>query len=413
MVTLWNDQRGHRAGLGEVAGPRVFGGDTSLERVFRACSERVVEERGSECDWLAARDSQLQCNQVEVGDLFGDGVFDLDAGVHLEEEELVGGGIDDELDGADRVVANLRGELDCCPTHFGFDIAREVGRWGLFEHFLIAPLHRALASSHIDDGAMFVASHLHLDMAGSGDVALDDHIVVSKGPQRFGLGIGECLGEAIWVLGDPDALTAAARRCLHEDRVPNVGCGSGQVVGVLAFVETRDHRNSGSDRHGAGLDLGSHRRDRGGRGPNPRQACTGNRFGEFGAFGQETVAGMNVRCARALSSIDERVDREIALVERCRADTFGLGCLRNVRRVFVGVGIDGHTGDAPRVTGANDAPSNLATVGNEDDHIRVGACDVGIHAITSGTRCDRRRLVHLGGRRARGRGPTHREYRAD
>ena len=50
---------------------------------------------------LACRDAHLLFDQVDAGDHFGDRVFDLQAGVHLHEEELVGpvrG--DDELDGA-------------------------------------------------------------------------------------------------------------------------------------------------------------------------------------------------------------------------------------------------------------------------------------------------------------------------
>ena len=42
-------------------------------------------------------------DQVEAGDEFGDGMLDLEAGVHLEEVERFGGSsraVDEELDGA-------------------------------------------------------------------------------------------------------------------------------------------------------------------------------------------------------------------------------------------------------------------------------------------------------------------------
>ena len=50
---------------------------------------------------LAGGDAHLQFDQVDAGDHLGDRVLDLQAGVHLHEEELVGTvGGDDELDGA-------------------------------------------------------------------------------------------------------------------------------------------------------------------------------------------------------------------------------------------------------------------------------------------------------------------------
>ena len=39
---------------------------------------------------LAGGDAQLQLDEVEAGDQLGDRVLDLQAGVHLQEEELVG-----------------------------------------------------------------------------------------------------------------------------------------------------------------------------------------------------------------------------------------------------------------------------------------------------------------------------------
>src|SRR5262245_51153464 len=49
---------------------------------------------------LAAGDEDLRPHQIETGDGFGDGMFDLQPRVHLEEVELGAGagGIDEELD---------------------------------------------------------------------------------------------------------------------------------------------------------------------------------------------------------------------------------------------------------------------------------------------------------------------------
>jgi hypothetical protein len=56
---------------------------------------------------LATGDPQLRVDDIHVGGLFGNGVLDLDAGVHLDERVLLA---DEELDGARVAVADRAGE---------------------------------------------------------------------------------------------------------------------------------------------------------------------------------------------------------------------------------------------------------------------------------------------------------------
>ena len=55
---------------------------------------------------LAGGDADLRFDQVDAGDQLGHGMLDLDAGVDLDEVEVVGL-IDDELDGAGVGVARF------------------------------------------------------------------------------------------------------------------------------------------------------------------------------------------------------------------------------------------------------------------------------------------------------------------
>jgi hypothetical protein len=71
---------------------------------------------------VALGDEDLGADEVEAGDDLGDGVFDLDARVHLDEEPLVPVEIVEELDGAGVVVADLAG-------HAGGGVA-ELARTG-------------------------------------------------------------------------------------------------------------------------------------------------------------------------------------------------------------------------------------------------------------------------------------------
>ena len=57
-------------------------------------------------------DRELLGDQVQAGDRLGDRVLDLDAGVDLEEVELLAFGVDEELDRARATVAEPLAERD-------------------------------------------------------------------------------------------------------------------------------------------------------------------------------------------------------------------------------------------------------------------------------------------------------------
>ena len=66
---------------------------------------------------FAGRDAELLAHEVDAGDLLGDGVLDLEPGVHLEEPEVGRGVVEEQLDGAGRSVADGAGELQGSVTH--------------------------------------------------------------------------------------------------------------------------------------------------------------------------------------------------------------------------------------------------------------------------------------------------------
>src|SRR6202030_90797 len=93
---------------------------------------------------LARGDAKLRLHQVDVGDLLGHGVLDLDARVHLDED-VVARRVDQELDRARVDVADLARE----PYRVGADpraqLRVEAGRGRDLDDLLVAPLHRAVA----------------------------------------------------------------------------------------------------------------------------------------------------------------------------------------------------------------------------------------------------------------------------
>ena len=76
------------AGVRAEAVGRVLGGDPALQcgaaDVDLVLAEPQVGQR------FAGGDPDLRLHQVDVGDLLGDGVLDLDPRVHLDEDVLAG-----------------------------------------------------------------------------------------------------------------------------------------------------------------------------------------------------------------------------------------------------------------------------------------------------------------------------------
>ncbi len=101
------------AGVGAEALGRVLGRDTALQR--RAAQADVVLRELQIGERLARGDPHLRLDEVDVRDLLGDGVLDLDARVHLDEDDLARArtrGLEQELDGARVLVADRPGERD-------------------------------------------------------------------------------------------------------------------------------------------------------------------------------------------------------------------------------------------------------------------------------------------------------------
>ena len=101
---------------------------------------------------LARGDPQLRADEVDVGDLLGDRVLDLDARVHLDED-VAPVGVEQELDGARVDVADLPGERDGVGADPLAQLGVEVGRGRDLDDLLVAPLHRAVALVEVDDVA--------------------------------------------------------------------------------------------------------------------------------------------------------------------------------------------------------------------------------------------------------------------
>ena len=120
----------------------------------------------------ARSDLDLRAHEVDAGHELGHGVLDLDAGVHLEEEE-VALRVDEALDRARADVADRLRRGDRHRAHALAQVVVDGGRGRLLHDLLVPALQGAVALAEVDDGAMLVGQHLDLDVTRIVDVALD------------------------------------------------------------------------------------------------------------------------------------------------------------------------------------------------------------------------------------------------
>ena len=231
----------------------------------------------------------------------------------------------------------------------------------------MAALQGAVALIEVDDLAVTVAEHLHLDVAWAGDVFLDQDAGIAEGGLALALGRGEAVGEVFGALNLPHPLAAAAGDGLDQHRIAD-GVGLGLQTGqrlVLAEIAGRDG-HAGGDHQGLGGILQPHGAD-GGRGrADPDQAGGHDGLGEVGVLGQEAIAGMDGLGARGLRGGQNLRRVQIGVSGRGGADQDGFIGLADVQGLRIGLGIDRDRADAHAAGGAEDATGDLATIGDQD-----------------------------------------------
>ncbi len=126
--------------------------------------------------------ADLFTDEVDAEDAFGHRVFDLQAGVHLDEVELAV--LVEELDGprADVVDGGDGVRADLADAGAGGGVDRGAG--GFLEHLLVAALERAVPFAQMHRIPLAVAEDLDLDMAGVAEVLLDCRGTSRDRPRR-------------------------------------------------------------------------------------------------------------------------------------------------------------------------------------------------------------------------------------
>ena len=225
---------GDLADVGPEAVGRVLGGDAALQggalELDRLLGEAQVREG------LAGGDAQLRLHEVDVGDFLGDGVLDLDARVHFDEDVLAGAlphGVDQELDGAGVDVVQGLGELHGVAVERLADAFVQVRRRGDLDDLLVAALDGAVTLEEVHDVALGVGQDLHLDVAGAQHGLLEEHRGVTEGGVGFAHGGLQGLGQGLPGVDAAHAAAAAAGDGLGEDGEADLVGGGDEFIEVL------------------------------------------------------------------------------------------------------------------------------------------------------------------------------------
>ena len=350
---------GEQAGAGLELARRVFGIQAHLDG---------GASRGGHLQREVVTTGQLHHpgHQVDAGDLLGHAVLHLQPGVHLQEVEGAGVGVQHVLHRAGRAVghgaAQAQGRVDQRGARFG----RQVGGRSFFHHLLVAALGGtvALAQGHHLPAA--VTEQLHLDVAGALDELFQEQAcVLEVGTRQTRHSLeGRChLGR---VADQPHADAAATGRALEHHRVANalgLAAGLGQVGQQAAAGQQWHTVGQRQLARGVLQAEGPHLR---GRGADEGDAGGLAGLGKTGVLRQKAVAGVDGTGAGLLCRGQDGLGVQVALRGRGRPDADGHIGLGHVGRVGIGLGIHGHRLQAQGLEAADDAAGDGAAVGDQD-----------------------------------------------
>ena len=338
---------------------RVFGVDAALDGVAVQADILLAEAQ-----LLPCRNADLPLDQVQPGHHLGDGVLDLQAGVHLHKVELPV--LIQKLDGARVAVIDRLGSLG---RHLDHPLAgRSVQRVGgtLLDQLLVLALDRAFALAQADHVAVVVAENLHLDVFGRIQVFLHVDPAVAKGRERLAGSIQVGRLQLALLLDQADAAAAAARTRLNQQREADL---LGLLLGFLHAahrVAAGDNRHTRGAHRLSGLVLVAGLGNRLGARADEGDVALLTQRGKARVLREQAVARVDGLRPRADGRRDDGRHVQVALPHRRRTDAVALVGQADVQRLAVGLRKDRHGGDAHLLAGADDAHGNLAPVGDQN-----------------------------------------------
>ena len=198
----------HRAGSGQKAAAGILAVYAKFERVSLGRRVAIGE-------LAALGQTKLFPHQVDAGDLFGDGVLNLQARIDLQKGD---GTVltDEKLAGTSAEVADLLENGLRRPIHFGGLRLGKKGCGSFFDEFLVSALQRAVASRDDHNVAVHVGQALGFDMAGGIEVFFHEAFAATKGRDGLTGGRVEHFGDLVASTSHLEAAPAATKGSLDR-----------------------------------------------------------------------------------------------------------------------------------------------------------------------------------------------------
>ena len=160
----------------------------------------------------------LKFYEVETGRALGNGMFNLQTGIHLHEPDAVGLRFVEKLHGAGIAVAGgltqtNRGLANCLI----FLLRKHRGRRFL-QDFLMAALYRAVTDAQRPRRPIAIGNNLDLDMARALDQMLKVYSGIAESLGGLGPSALESLGQLGHRLHTSNSPAASTRRGLNKER---------------------------------------------------------------------------------------------------------------------------------------------------------------------------------------------------
>ena len=255
-------------------------------------------------------------------------------------------------------------------------LACERRRRRLFDHLLVAPLHRTVALAQMHDMAVIVGEYLDLDMSRFDDRRLKQHGRGAERCQRLRARARQCRRERGLRFDQAHAAPAAARGGLdHQRKADARGFVRQGLVRLVVAVVSRYAGHLGRMHQALGLRLVAHRAHGRRRRADPDQPRVDHGFGEFRVLGQESVAGVDGFRAVRPGRADHGRDVEVGIARTRPADA-----RRRIRETHmggagVGIGIDRDDAVAHAPRRAHDPQGDFAAIGDQDgiEHFGLAA----------------------------------------
>ncbi len=357
--------------VGPEAVGRVLGRDPALQR--RTPQHDLVLRQPQLGQGRAGGDPHLRLDEVDIGDLLGHGVLDLDAGVHLDEDPIALV-VEQELDRPGTRVVDRLGELDRIGAHPVTDVGIEAGRRGQLDDLLVPALDRAVPVIEMYDVAGVVGEDLDLDVAGVDDSLFDEARRITEGTLGLTHRRIDRLAQLVGIVDPAHTASTATGDGLDEQRVVELIGRRHQLIGIARRRNAPQHRDTGSlgRRDGRRLVAGE-LEDRLVR-TDERDPGIGTCLGQIGIFAQESVARIDRIGAGLLRSGHDDPGIQIGAYGVAElADLIGLIGPHPVLRAPVLIRED-RNGSRPQLMGgAEGADRDFAAIGDKD-FLEHGAC---------------------------------------